>query len=172
VLTSASSKTAYGLAHLLRERPVRTVGLTSPPRREWVEGLGVYDAVLTYRDAGALTVDGGVVVVDFAGDLELVRAVHDRLRGAVTRSVAVGFTHGREVGERAPEQEFFFAPDEIMRRGNEFRHGYAEAWRSFAPFAARALRIEHIGDGDALVRAYRTLLAGDADPATAYVVSL
>jgi len=46
VLTSASSKTAYGLAHLLRERPVQTIGLTSAARRGWVDGLGLYDAVL------------------------------------------------------------------------------------------------------------------------------
>src|SRR5215218_7929261 len=54
VLTSASSKTAYGLAHLLRERPVETIGLTSAARRAWVDGLGLYDAVLAYDGLSGL----------------------------------------------------------------------------------------------------------------------
>jgi hypothetical protein len=40
VMTSASSKTALGLAHLLRSRPVRVVAMTSPARRAWVGGAG------------------------------------------------------------------------------------------------------------------------------------
>ncbi len=59
VLTSASSKTAYGLAHLLRQRSVRTVGLTSAARRDWVQGLGTYDVVLGYDalDRSALRIE-------------------------------------------------------------------------------------------------------------------
>ncbi|MBA2383128.1 MAG: DUF2855 family protein [Actinobacteria bacterium] len=48
VLTSASSKTAYRLAHLLSERPVQTIGLTSAGRLAWVQSLELYDAVLAY----------------------------------------------------------------------------------------------------------------------------
>jgi hypothetical protein len=176
VLTSASSKTAYGLAHLLRGRPVQTVGLTSAPRRDWVKGLGVYDEVLTYDEVSALRASGGAVLIDFAGDRAVVAAVHERLAGALTRSILVGFTHSRqESGEpppAGPELEFFFAPDEIVRRGREFGQRYAEAWRAFAPVATRALRIERVTDGDELMRVYRELLDGSADPAAGYVVSL
>jgi hypothetical protein len=166
VLTSASSKTAYGLAHLLRERAVPTVGLTSARHRDWVEGLGLYDAVVTYDDLHELRAPGAVLV-DFAGDRALLRAVQERLGGP--RTILVGFTHGTA---EPVAGEPFFAPDEIVRRGREFGRRYAEAWRTFAPVAERTLRIERVTDGVELVRVYRDLLAGRADPAAGYVVSL
>jgi hypothetical protein len=175
VLTSASSKTAYGLAHLLRRRPVETVGLTSGARRAWVEELGIYDEVLTYDELTGLRPSGGAVLVDFAGDRALVRAVQERLAGALARSILVGFTHSRRESGIAPpgrELEFFFAPDEMARRGGEFGRRYAEAWRDFAPVAERVLRVERITSSEALTRVYRQLLEGRADPATGYVVSL
>ena len=102
ILTSASSKTAYGLAHLLRERPVETVGLTSPARRDWVEGLGLYDSVMTYEDIGKLRAPGGAVLVDFAGDRAVIRGVHEQLGDDLVRSVMVGFTHRSVGGDDAP----------------------------------------------------------------------
>jgi hypothetical protein len=176
VLTSASSKTAYGLAHLLRDAPVRTIGLTSPARREWVENLGLYDNVLAYDRVADLRAPDGAVLVDFAGDRALIRRVHERLGDALVRSILVGFTHARlEVDEaRLPgaAPEFFFAPDEIARRGPELGRRYAAAWRGFAPVAAQAMRIEHVTDGEELMRVYRDLLQGRADAAVGYVVSL
>jgi hypothetical protein len=176
VLTSASSKTAYGLAHLLRERSVRTVGLTSRARRAWVEGLGLYDAVLGYDEIDRLDVTGGAVLVDLAGDRTLVRRVHERLGDALARSILVGFTHRDSAVDDAPlpgpVPRFFFAPDEIVRRGREFGRRYGEAWRGFAPVVEKTMRIERVTDGDGLVRVYRALLAGCADPAVGYVVSL
>jgi hypothetical protein len=176
VLTSASSKTAYGLAHLLRERPVETIGLTSPARREWVAGNGLYDAVLAYDEAGKLDARGGVVLVDFAGDRGVVRAVHERLGGALRRSILVGVTHWTAEADQAPlpgpAVEFFFAPTELARRGPELGHRYATAWPRFAPVAKRTMRIERIAGGDELMRVYRELLEGRADPAAGYVASL
>jgi hypothetical protein len=176
VLTSASSKTAYGLAHLLRARPPRTIGLTSPPRRGWVEGLGLYDAVLTYDEAGGLEAPGGAVLIDFAGDRDLVRRLHAQLSDSLRASIAVGLTHWRAEADEAPmpgpDQEFFFAPNEMMRRGRELARRYAEAWEGFAPVAERAMRIERITDVRELVRVYRELLEGRADPAAGYVISV
>ena len=176
VLTSASSKTAYGLAHLLRARPVETIALTSAPRRAWVEGLGLYDAVLTYDEVDQLDARGGGVLVDFAGDRKLVRRVHERLGDALRRSVLVGFTHRQaEHGEAplpGPVPEFFFAPNEMLRRGPDLGPRYADAWRDFAPVVRRTMRIEGITDGHALVRVYRALLEGRTDPAVGYVASV
>jgi uncharacterized protein DUF2855 len=176
VITSASSKTAYGLAHLLRERPVETIGLTSATRREWVEGLGLYDTVLGYGDAGDLAAPGGAVLVDFAGDAALVRRIHERLGDTLARSILVGFTHRRAPADEpampgvAPE--FFFAPDEMVQRGRALGRRYAEAWQGFAPVVERTLRIVRVQGGDGLVRVYRELLEGRADPAVGHVVSL
>jgi hypothetical protein len=176
VLTSASSKTAYGLAHLLRERPVGTIGLTSAARRGWVNGLGLYDAVLAYDELRDLRAPGGAVLVDFAGDRALVRGVHEQLGESLVRSILVGFTHWQAEAEEAPLPgpvlEFFFAPDEMVRRGRELARRYSVAWEAFAPVAQRTMRIERVSGGEALVRVYRDLLEGRSDPAVGYVVSL
>jgi len=176
VLTSASSKTAYGLAHLLGKRSLRTIGLTSAARRVWVEGLGLYDEVLAYDHLDDLRVAGAAVVVDFAGDASVLRRVRAQLGDAVVRSILVGFTHWQAEADEKPEpepgSEFFFAPDELARHGREFGRVYAAAWQHFAPVAERALHVERIMGGDELVRVYRDLLSGRADPAVGYVVSL
>jgi hypothetical protein len=173
VLTSASSKTAYGLAHLRRERGLATVALTSAPRTAFVEQLDLYDRVLPYDRIGELELHRATLV-DFAGDRRLVRAVHERV--ALERSILVGFTHRDAARDDAPvpapEPVFFFAPDEIVRRGAELGARYAAAWPAFAPVVERTVRIERVRDGAGLERLWRALVAGRADPAAGYVVSL
>lgn len=101
VLTSASSKTALGLAHLLRGRPVRIAGLTSPQRTAWVEDLGLYDDVLGYDDLDRLDAGDDAVLVDFTGVAEgllrleristgegLIGAYRDLLEGRADPGVA------------------------------------------------------------------------------------
>ena len=50
MLSSASSKTAYGLAHLLhsRDNGIKVIGLTSAGNTAFVKSLGCYDEVVTY----------------------------------------------------------------------------------------------------------------------------
>jgi Protein of unknown function (DUF2855) len=171
VMTSASSKTAIGLAHLLRERPVRVVGLTSPARRPWVQGLGLYDDVLGYGEA--LDTGDDVVLIDFAGDWALVGRLHQELGPALRRSLLVGYTHRRGEAVEPPASAVrFSAPAEIVRRGRSLATGYAEAWRDFAAAAESLLRIERLSEGEALVAAYRALLEGRADPGVAQIVAL
>ena len=174
VLTSASSKTALGLAHLLGKRGVEVVGLTSPARVEWVEGLGVYDAVYGYDDHEALP--AASLLVDFAGDQALRHRLHERLEPSLQRSVAVGVTHREALGGGSsppgPKAEFFFAPDEMVRRGPGLGAAYAEAWSSFAPIAERTLRIERVNGAEQVAAFWGELAAGRADPAAAYVATV
>lgn len=176
ILTSASSKTAYGLAHLRSERPAQTIGLTSAGRVAWVESLGLYDAVLAYGDLGDLRPEGSAVLVDFAGDRALVRRVHEQLGETLMRSILVGFTHAQAEANTSslpgPAPEVFFAPDEIVRRGRELGQRYDAAWERFAAVAERTVRIERVTAGEQLVRLYLALLEGKTDPAAGYVVSL
>ena len=48
LLSSASSKTAYGLAHLVHARGIKVIGLTSAGNADFVKSLGCYDEVVTY----------------------------------------------------------------------------------------------------------------------------
>jgi hypothetical protein len=174
VLTSASSKTGYGLAYLLRDRPVTVIGLTTTSRRPWVAGLNLYDAVRGYDELDSLAAPGGALLVDFAGDPGLLRGIHRRLGRALLRSILVGFTHRQPQPSAealpGPVPEFFFAPDEMVRRRRELSLRYPEAWRGFAPVADASMRIVTISDGEQLLRTYRDLYAGRIDPAIGHVV--
>jgi hypothetical protein len=145
VLTSASSKTAYALAHLLRDRPVRTVGLTSPGRRAWVSELGAYDTVLGYDELERLDPPRTAVLIDFTGDGTLVQRLHQRLGGSLQRTLLVGYTHRRgEAVAPPPSAVRYSAPAEMERRARSLATDYAEAWATFAPVAERTLRIERL----------------------------
>ena len=56
-LSSASSKTAYGTAFLLRGKAPQLVGLTSPGNVAFTESLGCYDRVLPYEATDQLSPD-------------------------------------------------------------------------------------------------------------------
>lgn len=88
VLSSASSKTAYGLAFILARAAgsPEVIGLTSARNRAFVEQLGLYNRVLTY-DEIELDPDA-LVYVDMAGDAAVREAVH-RLAGDRLRHSAV-----------------------------------------------------------------------------------
>jgi hypothetical protein len=175
VLTSASSKTAYGLAHLLRRRDLPVAGLTSAGHVEWVHALGLYDTVLAYEGIDELP--PATVLVDFTGDHALVHRLHAQLAPTLVRSILVGFT--RWQAERdgdpqppGPQPEFFFAPDEMVRRRRELASAYVEAWSSFAPLAERATRIERVSGPERVAALWRSLVEGRADPAASYIASL
>lgn len=182
VLSSASSKTAFGLAHLLAQRSSRPeiVGLTSPGNVDFVEGLGVYDRILTYDDVDDLDPATPAVYVDMAGDTEVRRAVHTHLDG-LTASVQVGGTHWQKVGGDGPlpgpTPALFFAPDQIVKRREDWGPGgvesrFAQAWEQFLPVVDGWVSVDERTGPDAVVQTYREVLEGRADPSVAYVLSL
>src|SRR3546814_168499 len=121
ILSSASSKTAFGLAWLLRRRgKTEVIGLTSAGNRAFVEGLGCYDRVLLYDDIAKLDATKPAVYVDFAGSAALRTTIHQHFGEALKYSCAVGLSH-REMnppgkGLPGPKPVFFFAPDRIKKR--------------------------------------------------------
>ncbi len=182
VLSSASSKTSFGLAHLLsrRERRPEIVGLTSAGNVAFVEGLGVYDRVVTYDDVASLPAEAPSVYVDMAGDAGVRRAVHEQM-GAMTASVQVGGTHWTEVGGGGdlpgPAPALFFAPDQIVKRRQDWGPGgvesrFAQAWAEFLPVVRDWITVEERTGPDAVADTYLEVLDGDADPSVAFVLSM
>jgi Protein of unknown function (DUF2855) len=92
VVTSASSKAAIGLAHLLSRRGVPVAGLTSPSRVAFARSLSLYDLVLPYDQAESLP-SGAATIVDIAGDPALRDRI-DRHLGRRPGIVIAGGTHG------------------------------------------------------------------------------
>jgi hypothetical protein len=177
VLTSASSKTAMGLAHCLKQRGAdrpEIVGLTSQRNAAFVAGLGTYDSALTYDAIGTLKAPNGAVVVDMAGGESTLRAIHSALAGDLKYSCRVGFTQWQDAkaaisGLPGVKPVFFFAPDRAKARltewgPKEFGKRIGIALAAFIADSQRWLTLETHQGAEAIVTAYRTLLKGEAPP--------
>ena len=180
VLGSASSKTAFGTAHLLRGREdLRVVGLTSPDNVSFVEGLGCYDEIVTYDDIASLP-SGPAVFVDMSGDAAVVRAVHEHFGDELTHSAMVGITHWEDrLGSLdpmpGPAQTMFFAPSQIEKRRGEWGPGVIEAklgaaWGPFVEQVSGWIEIEHGSGVDAVGEVYVDVLENRTRPDTAHVL--
>ncbi len=179
ILSSASSKTALGLAWLLARRGVAVIGLTSPRNTGFVEGVGCYAETRTYDAFADAPVEGRAVFVDFAGDPGIVAAVHNSLGDRLVHSAVVGSTHqtdgpvgpGRLPG---PRPTFFFAPERLRQRSKDWG---GEALNSRIQSALEAFIVEngwlevttHTGP-KALAAIYQTVLAGAARPEEGHMV--
>ena len=182
LISSASSKTASALAFLLSRRAgIEVIGLTSSRSVEFARSLEVYDHLIAYGEEDSLPA-GGAVYVDIAGDAELRNAVHGHYRDGLAHSAVVGATHHDRMGEvpaslPGPPPTFFFAPDRLAKRTEEWgREGLerriAEAWQPFLEWTRGWLQVIHGKGPETLERAYLDLLDGRIDPAQAHVLSL
>jgi hypothetical protein len=185
IVTSASSKTSIALGHLLAARgrgPV--IGLTSPRNRDFATELGCYDEVVLYDELDRIpeiTGDAGSVMVDMAGNGEVVAGVHDRLTDSLKYSCTVGATHWeskpRPQTLPGPQPEFFFAPARIVKRSKDWgpaglQERLGTAWKSFATFSDQWMKIQRHEGPEALERVYREVLSGALDPSDGHVISL
>jgi hypothetical protein len=178
VLSSASSKTAYGAAFLLKGLGATVVGLTSPSNLAFTASLGSYDRVLAYPDL--VSVPAGVTAyVDLAGSSELRGAVHAHFGAALTTDLVVGITHqdqtraGTLAGARPTT---FFAPDQMAKRVRDWgRAGldarFAEAWHRFLPAVRQWVDVTVEHGPDALRRTWLDVLAGQMPPRIGPVIT-
>jgi Protein of unknown function (DUF2855) len=182
LIASASSKTAIAAAFLLSRREgVELVGLTSAGNASFVEGLGIYDLTVPY-DAIETLERRPATFVDMAGAGGVRGAVHSHLGEDLVHSMAVGITHWEELGAGAgelpgPRPAFFFAPDRVSKRSQDWgRAGLearvAEAWHPFSEWTGGWLETIR-GEGFEAVRdAYLDVLEGRVDPGQAHVLTL
>ena len=180
VLTSASSKTALGLAQLAKARGgARVVGLTAPRNRAFVAATGYYDTVATYDEVATLDAHGSVACADFAGNGAVRAAIHERFGDAVVKSLVIGDTHWDTSGTARDlpgvRPEGFFAPSvlqtQIAAHGQAaFDAGVDAAWTAFVASTAPWLRIEYVDGLDAAAAAWTRLANGDVDPAIGMIV--
>jgi hypothetical protein len=181
MLSSASSKTAFGLAHLLHARGVKVTGLTSAGNTAFVTSLGCYDEVVTYDGVTALPADSAVAYVDMAGNSDLRERLHRHFGDQMRYSGQVGLTH-RGISPDEPQlpgakPTWFFAPDQIRKRAREWGPGgvdkrFGAAWSGFAPKLDQWLDVTE-GRGPAAVQAtYLDTLNGRVPPNLGHILSL
>lgn len=181
VVSSASSKTAIGTAFQLRARDVEVVGLTSASNRAFVEGLGLYDRVVTYDDLDALG-GGTAVYVDIAGNADVKAAVHRHYGDDLAASLIVGDTHWDDDPDPTtelvgPPASFFFAPDQIVKRTADWgREGLQsridDAWAAYTTWADGWLTIDRCCGAEAALAAFQELVENRADPTVGTIVSM
>ncbi len=182
VMTSASSKTAMGLASVARHRSpaVKRIGLTSAGNVEFVRRGGFYDQVLAYDDLTSLPQIASVLV-DFAGNAGLIHGIHTALGDHLKYSCTVGATHvgagfGQDRGALpGPAPVLFFAPDHAVAAIKElgpkaFGEAVGESWLRFIAEAGGALTIDVRNGLEAAKDAYLATLGGQADPAVGIVI--
>lgn len=193
LLSSASSKTAYGTAFCLAQRrgtpgALEIVGLTSAANLEFSTSLGCYDRVLGYEQLDRLDAGTPTVYVDFSGNAALREAIHTRFDAALKHSCSVGGTHWDTLAAKGasrslpgPRPTLFFAPAQINKRladwgATGLQQRLAAAWLAFMQPVTAAqppwLRVVHGHGPDAVTAVYRSLLDGHADPREGHVLAL
>ncbi|HVE99152.1 MAG TPA: DUF2855 family protein [Mycobacteriales bacterium] len=184
VVSSASSKTAYGFAFCAqrrRHRP-RLVGLTSPANVGFTESLCCYDHVVPYDAVEDIRPDLPTAYVDVAGSVPLRATVHRHFAERLVHDTSVGATHldplpTGDTGLPGPAPYFFFAPDQMRRRSADWGPGgiearYGEAWRAFVPIVADWVDVTESTGRDGLRAAWLEVLNGRGDPRRGHVVQL
>jgi hypothetical protein len=181
ILSSASSKTAIGIAFEAHRRGRRVVGLTSARHRDFVVALGVYDEVVLYGDVSPEA--GTAVFVDMAGNADVRHAVHAAYGDRLAHSMVVGGTHWDHSADEAsgalpgPRPEFFFAPTQIAKRSADWGRAeldrrIAAAWTAYSTWTDGWLVARRAVGPDAVGAAWVELLAGGTDPSTGYACAL
>ncbi|CAN5894300.1 DUF2855 family protein [soil metagenome] len=185
LLSSASSKTAYGTAFQLAQRPgIEVIGITSPGNKLFCESLGCYSRVVGYDELELIPADAACVYVDFAGNAAFRLAVHTRFVN-LRFSSSIGGTHVEHLGGAknlpGPRATLFFAPAQIKKRTDEWGTAVMgekllAAWKAFTaqatdPAAPWLVPDQHRGP-EAVQVAYAEVLGGRSHPRMGHMLSL
>jgi hypothetical protein len=186
IVLSASSKTAIGFSQRAAERDgLAVVGLTSSANAEFVASLGFSDRVVTYDriddpDTGIPIVDS--VVIDMAGNPNVLAAVHQRLGERIKHSMMIGRSHHDSVATAAPVSlpgpapQFFFAPTELDRLvegwgADEYRRRIADATHEFIEASRAWMTIDERRGPDGPASAWASIYAGEVTPDVGVIAS-
>jgi hypothetical protein len=181
LLSSASSKTAYGTAFCLAQRRgLAVIGLTSAGNVAFTESLGCYARVLGYDAVALLDPMVPTVYVDMSGSASVRAVVHRHFGERLAYSCAVGGTHWDDLGragagERLPgaRPTLFFAPAQVKKRqadwgGPGLAQRIADAWRAFLQRVTDPvhpwLNVVHGRGPQAIAATYAALVDGRIDP--------
>jgi hypothetical protein len=190
LLSSASSKTAYGTAFCLGMRratrgALQVVGLTSPRNVAFCDHLGCYDSVIEYDALGSLPPEVPTLYIDFSGSAALRGSIHRHWADRLTYSCAVGGTHWDDLGHAGglpgPRPTLFFAPAQIKKRTADWgdadlQRRIAEAWHAFMVPVTDPQRpwltVVRATGAEAVKRTYLELLDGNTDPRQGHMLTL
>ena len=186
IMTSASSKTAMGLASVTKDLSpdIKRIGMTSAGNMDFVKATGLYDDVIAYDDVSSLPKTPSVSV-DFAGNSNLLRRIHEALDDQLKYSCLVGATHvdargansaGRAGGSLpGPAPILFFAPDHAVATVQElgakgFGEAVARSWKSFLGAVDGVVDIDERNGLARAADAFVDTLRGKTDPQKGIII--
>ena len=186
IISSASSKTAYGTAFLLHQNrqqrsPYRIIGLTSPQNVSFVQQLGCYDEVLPYEEVLSLSNDEAAVYADFSGNAQLRKTIHEHYGEQLKYDASIGITNwdkgGSSKGLPGAPARMFFAPAQWQKRAKEwgmsvFQQKMESAWSDFLHVAKDWVDITELHGQAAVEEVYLAMLNGQASPKKGFICSL
>ena len=183
LLSSASSKTAFGLAHLVHtlRKGIRVIGLTSAANAAFVRSLGCYDEVVTYDAIRSLPQESPVAYVDMAGSSDLRARLHNHFGEQMRYSGRIGLTHRATSPDEAAlpgaKPALFFAPDHIRKRAKEWGPGgvetrFSAAWSGFAPKLDGWITVTESRGPAAVREVYLDTLNGRIPPDQGHMLSV
>lgn len=184
IMTSASSKTAMGLASVAKQNSphIKRIGLTSEGNVDFVEATGLYDQVFAYKEVGRMSL-GPAVSVDFAGNGKVLANIHEHFGKNLKYSCLVGVTHieqrrgpaGEAGGLPGPTPTLFFAPDHAVALFKEHSPQDAgamldKAWKGFLADVGDSVTIEKHSGLEAARQTYLEMVGGKVDPSQGIVI--
>ncbi|PJI99323.1 uncharacterized protein DUF2855 [Acidovorax sp. 69] len=185
LLSSASSKTAYGTAFQLAQRGgIEVIGLTSPGNVAFCESLGCYSRVVTYDALDQIDGATPSVYIDFAGSVGLRQRIHTHFTG-LAYSCSVGASHVQDLGGAGqlpgPRPVMFFAPAQVKKRHTDWgAQGLNErlvaAWNQFSSAVSAGpqpwLVVQHHAGPEATQALFAAVLAGSGDPRAGHIATV
>lgn len=185
IISSASSKAALGLCHLLAEDRLSNIevcGITSAPNVGIVSERGQFDRVYSYDAIDDLPADRPTIFIDISGDPGVLSKVHHRLKDRLVYSCQAGFTHWDFVANEqetlpGPTPQLFSTPAHMVSLRNRWGiEGYWERfsreYQSFLAYVTPWLRIDHKPGKQAVEQSYNEVLSGAVPPDVGYVLSI
>ncbi|KDQ16757.1 hypothetical protein BOTBODRAFT_106597 [Botryobasidium botryosum FD-172 SS1] len=195
LISSASSKTAYALAFLIRLRGVQeadvrkitVVGVTSPGNIAFTKGLGLYDEVVAYADVldSLDRTAGPWLYADVSGNDKLNERVVAHLGPSLAAGIQLGMTHVSPDATDAvasaaagtSKLQSFFMPEWLERRKRDLSAQAIidmqwSAWDALMKNTGRWMALEHTYGEKEVLRRYAETVAGRVSPNVGQVYSL
>ncbi len=186
LITSASSKTAYGLAAVLHERKLAgdytpsIVALTSSGNVDFVKGLEIYDEIINYSELDKLNNSKRTTIIDFTGNQKMLKQIANGLgdKHAYTSLIGAVQNDRLEDEEDATKHgQFFFAPIQaqkcVQRLGTiEFTKLYSTALSQFIERAKQWIELENLEGTEEVEKKYIDLLKNSPPPEKGYIASI
>ena len=186
LITSASSKTAYGLAAILNQRKQsgdfngNVVALTSSGNVDFVNGLGIYDEIIKYSELDKLDTSKRTTIIDFTGNQKMLKQIAASLGESHAYTSLIGAVQNDRLEDEedaTKHGQFFFAPIQaqkcVKRLGNvEFTKLYSTALSAFIERANTWITLETLEGPQAVEKKYIDLLKNSPPPEIGYVASI